>query len=71
MAIARRSTGDWRVTPSCLSANFRWLLPPYRGTKDNHPDNGLLLRADIHTLFDLDMIGIDLYWSSVNVTVKG
>lgn len=33
-------------------------IRPYRGSKDNHPDNGLLLRADIHTLFDLDMIGI-------------
>ncbi|WP_372719368.1 HNH endonuclease [Novipirellula sp.] len=33
-------------------------IRPYRGPKDNHPDNGLLLRADIHTLFDLDMIGI-------------
>lgn len=33
-------------------------ISPYRGEKDNHPSNGLLLRADIHTLFDLDMIGI-------------
>jgi hypothetical protein len=31
---------------------------PYRGAKDNHPENGLLLRADIHTLFDLDLLGI-------------
>src|SRR5690606_14516906 len=34
-------------------------IMPYRGKKDNHPSNGLLLRADIHTLFDLDLIGID------------
>ena len=33
-------------------------IKAYRGIKDNHPSNGLLLRADIHTLFDLDMIGI-------------
>jgi hypothetical protein len=33
-------------------------IQPYRGKKDNHADNGLLLRADIHTLFDLDLIGI-------------
>lgn len=33
-------------------------IRPYRGAKDNHPDNGVLLRADMHTLFDLDMIGI-------------
>lgn len=34
-------------------------IKPYRGKKDNHPSNGLLLRADIHTLFDLDLLGID------------
>jgi hypothetical protein len=32
---------------------------PYRGAEDNHLTNGLLLRADIHTLFDLDLLGID------------
>ena len=32
---------------------------PYRNLADNHPDNGLLLRADLHTLFDLDLLGID------------
>ena len=31
---------------------------PYRGPNDNHPGNGLLLRADLHTLFDLDLLGI-------------
>jgi hypothetical protein len=34
-------------------------IKPYRGTSDNHPENGLLLRADLHTLFDLDLLGID------------
>jgi hypothetical protein len=34
-------------------------ISPYRGEEDNHPDNGLLLRADLHTLFDLDFIGIN------------
>jgi hypothetical protein len=34
-------------------------IKPYRGKKDNHPSNGLLLRADIHTLFDLNLLGID------------
>lgn len=33
-------------------------IAPYRGEKDNHPSNGLLLRADLHTLFDLDLLGI-------------
>lgn len=31
---------------------------PYRSIEDNHPSNGLLLRSDIHTLFDLDLLGI-------------
>jgi hypothetical protein len=34
-------------------------ISPYRGDKENHPENGLLLRADIHTLFDLDLLGIE------------
>ena len=29
------------------------------GQESNHVSNGLLLRADIHTLFDLNLIGID------------
>jgi putative restriction endonuclease len=33
-------------------------ISPYRGTSDNTLDNGLLLRADLHTLFDLDLLGI-------------
>ncbi|MFB2891470.1 HNH endonuclease [Aerosakkonemataceae cyanobacterium BLCC-F50] len=33
-------------------------ISPYRGEEDNHPDNGLLLRTDLHTLFDLDFLGI-------------
>jgi len=39
-----------------LEAAHIW---PYRGTEDNHPENGLLLRADLHTLYDLNLIGID------------
>jgi hypothetical protein len=34
-------------------------INPYRGENDNNPKNGLLLRADIHTLFDLDLLGIE------------
>ena len=34
-------------------------ISPYRGANDNHPQNGLLLRSDIHTLFDLDLLGIE------------
>ena len=32
---------------------------PYKGEGTNHPGNGLLLRADIHTLFDLKLIAVD------------
>lgn len=32
---------------------------PYNETENNHPSNGLLLRADIHTLFDLNLIAIN------------
>jgi putative restriction endonuclease len=32
---------------------------PYRGEKDNHPENGILLRRDLHALYDEDLIGID------------
>ncbi len=32
---------------------------PYRGAHTNHPSNGLLLRADIHTLFDLGLVTVE------------
>ncbi|MBD2363858.1 HNH endonuclease [Anabaena minutissima FACHB-250] len=32
---------------------------PYIETENNSPSNGLLLRADLHTLFDLNIITID------------
>ena len=34
-------------------------IVPYSGPASDHITNGLLLRADIHTLFDLDLIGIN------------
>jgi putative restriction endonuclease len=34
-------------------------ISPYRGVQSNHPQNGLLLRADIHVLFDLGLITVD------------
>jgi 5-methylcytosine-specific restriction protein A len=34
-------------------------IKPYRGENDNHPENGLLLRSDIHTLFDLDLMAVE------------
>ncbi|MFI5023221.1 MAG: HNH endonuclease [Alphaproteobacteria bacterium] len=34
-------------------------ISPYRGRRTNSTSNGLLLRADIHTLFDLGLISIE------------
>ena len=34
-------------------------ISPYRGEDDQHVENGLLLRADLHTLFDLDLMGVE------------
>jgi hypothetical protein len=34
-------------------------ISPYSGPDSNHVTNGVLLRADLHTLFDLNLIGID------------
>lgn len=34
-------------------------IVPYRGPQTNHPTNGLLLRADMHDLFDLGLIAVD------------
>jgi predicted restriction endonuclease len=33
---------------------------PYRGRHTNHTANGLLLRSDLHTLFDLKLIAVDV-----------
>lgn len=34
-------------------------ISPYQGPHTNKPDNGLLLRADIHTLFDLGLLSVN------------
>ena len=34
-------------------------IVPYLGPTTNHPSNGLLLRADLHSLFDLGLIAIE------------
>lgn len=33
-------------------------IDPYRNASHNHPENGILLRADLHTLFDLGLLAI-------------
>lgn len=57
----RTRYGDQCVVSGCKTLHVLEAahIRPYRGEPDNHSDNGLLLRADIHTLFDLDLIGIE------------
>jgi WD40 repeat protein len=43
---------------------------PYQGTETNHLTNGLLLRADIHTLFDLHLLSIQPDTYSVVIAPK-
>ncbi len=42
--------------PAALEAAH---IIPYRGPQTNHPTNGLLLRADMHDLFDLGLVAVD------------
>jgi putative restriction endonuclease len=55
-----------RYGPRCMISNCGLLgiveaahISPYRGEEDNHLDNGVLLRSDLHTLFDLNLLGIN------------
>jgi predicted restriction endonuclease len=59
-ALLQRYEGHCLVT-GCKVADILEAahIDPYRGEGSNHPGNGLLLRADIHTLFDLDLLGIE------------
>lgn len=43
---------------------------PYLGPDTNKVDNGLLLRADLHTLFDCSLVGIDPTTLTVVVSEK-
>jgi hypothetical protein len=46
---------NFRVTQVLEAAHIR----PYRGPQSNRVDNGLLLRLDLHRLFDKNLIGIE------------
>ena len=45
-------------------------IMPYQGTDTNHPTNGLLLRADLHTLFDLGLIAFEPETGKVLLAAK-
>jgi hypothetical protein len=44
---------------NALDALEATYIVPYRGKFTHHPSNGLLLRSDLHTLFDLGKIAIE------------
>jgi hypothetical protein len=56
----RKRYGDRCLVSGCrlVDALESAHIKPYRGQVDHHPANGLLLRADLHTLFDLNLIGV-------------
>jgi predicted restriction endonuclease len=37
-------------------------IVPYRGAATNHVQNGILLRADLHVLFDVGLLDFDARW---------
>lgn len=45
-------------------------IVPYQGAKTNHLTNGILLRADIHTLFDLHLLSISPSTHTVMVSPR-
>ena len=45
-------------------------IVPYRGPVTNHPSNGLLLRADLHSLFDLGLVAVDTDPSAWSLVVS-
>lgn len=60
----RESLRD-RYGDRCLVSGCRLMevvqaahVDPYRGSESHHVQNGLLLRSDLHDLFDLDLLGI-------------
>jgi len=45
-------------------------ISPYRGAQSNITRNGLLLRADLHTLFDLNLIAIEPRTLSIQLSQR-
>lgn len=71
----RNAYGDVCMVTGCqvLSVIEAAHIKPYRGLADHHVNNGLLLRADIHTLYDLNRIAIhpDTLKISIHPTLAG
>ncbi|WP_193752825.1 HNH endonuclease [Aureimonas ureilytica] len=63
-AFRRKLVSAYAGQCAMTQCNTLWVLEaahisPYRGLKTNTIANGLLLRADVHTLFDLALISVD------------
>lgn len=60
-AALRSRYGDRCMVTGCAAMEVVEAahISPYRRPEDNHPENGLLLRADLHTLFDLDLMAVN------------
>jgi len=52
---SRCAATDYDVSEGLEAAHIR----PYRGAHTNETRNGILLRADIHNLFDYGIVGVD------------
>jgi putative restriction endonuclease len=60
LALFAAYEGRCAVTSCNVSAALEAAhIVPYKGPETNHVTNGLLLRADLHTLFDLGLFAID------------
>lgn len=53
--------------PDALNAAH---ILPYFGPSTNHPTNGLLLRADVHVLFDLGYIGVSTERMTIRISPR-
>jgi predicted restriction endonuclease len=63
---ARCAVSDCEVDSVLEAAH----IVPYKGTETNDTRNGILLRCDLHTLFDLHLIAIDSVTMQVLVSAK-
>jgi len=58
--IVERYNGKCAISGcGCLHVLQAAHIKEYRGQQDHHPENGILLRSDLHRLFDLDLMTID------------
>lgn len=70
-ALMSAYEGGCAITGCTLSAVLEAAhIYPYEGEHTNVVSNGLLLRADIHTLFDLGLIVIDSQSMTVQISVE-